>query len=147
MPARTKIISPACITITTLRFPWPALWALPKRASKNISKENKPWHKAPKLKPRPEPPAEECVSRRDPLCRAAAAFSRRPTIFRQRPHARIFLVVVILSCLVGGFFAWRYFSSYESTDDAEVDGHLMPVSARISGYVSKVNVDDNQYRP
>ncbi len=34
---------------------------------------------------------------------------------------------------------------YESTDDAEVDGHLMPLSARITGYVIKVNVDDNQY--
>jgi membrane fusion protein, multidrug efflux system len=49
--------------------------------------------------------------------------------------------------LVGGFFAYRYFSSYESTDDAEVDGHLMPLSARVSGYVLKVNVDDNQYVP
>ena len=57
----------------------------------------------------------------------------------------MFLIVGILILLVGGFFAWRYFSSYESTDDAQVDGHLMPVSARISGYVSKVNVDDNQY--
>jgi membrane fusion protein (multidrug efflux system) len=47
--------------------------------------------------------------------------------------------------LVGGFFAWRYFSSYESTDDAQIDGHLQPLSARISGYVAKVNVDDNQY--
>ena len=55
------------------------------------------------------------------------------------------MIVAVLVLLVGGFFAWRYFSSYESTDDAQVDGHLMPVSARISGYVSKVNVGDNQY--
>src|SRR5579863_3724323 len=71
--------------------------------------------------------------------------SHASSFFRERPGARIFLIVAILILLVGGFFAWRYFSSYESTDDAEVDGHLMPVSARISGYVSKVNVDDNQY--
>ena len=51
----------------------------------------------------------------------------------------------ILVALVGGFFLWRYLSSYESTDDAQVDVHLYPVSARISGYVIKVNVDDNQY--
>jgi membrane fusion protein (multidrug efflux system) len=37
--------------------------------------------------------------------------------------------------LVGGFFLWRYLSSYESTDDAQADVHLYPVSARISGYV------------
>ena len=57
----------------------------------------------------------------------------------------MFLVIAALVLLVGGFFAYRYFSMYESTDDAEVDGHLMPLSARISGYVIKVNVDDNQY--
>ena len=61
-----------------------------------------------------------------------------------RPRARIVLVVVILLLLVGGFFAYEYFQTYESTDDAEVDGHLMPMSARISGYVIKVNVNDNQ---
>jgi membrane fusion protein (multidrug efflux system) len=47
--------------------------------------------------------------------------------------------------LVGGVFLWRYFSSYESTDDAQADVHLYPVSARISGYVVRVNVDDNQW--
>jgi len=57
----------------------------------------------------------------------------------------MFLIVGVIVVLVAGVFAWRYFSSYESTDDAEVDGHLMPISARIGGYVLKVNVDDNQY--
>src|SRR5277367_3043947 len=61
-----------------------------------------------------------------------------------RPHARIIAIVVALVLLVGGFFAYEYFQTYESTDDAQVDGHLMPLSARISGYVIKVNVDDNQ---
>jgi membrane fusion protein (multidrug efflux system) len=50
-----------------------------------------------------------------------------------------------LVLLVVGFFLWRYFSTYESTDDAQVDVHLYPVSARISGYVIAVNVGDNQY--
>ncbi len=40
---------------------------------------------------------------------------------------------------------WHYLTGYESTDDAQVDVHIYPVSARISGYVIKVNVDDNQY--
>jgi membrane fusion protein (multidrug efflux system) len=40
---------------------------------------------------------------------------------------------------------WRYLSSYESTDDAQADVHLYPVSARVSGYVVRVNVDDNQW--
>jgi membrane fusion protein (multidrug efflux system) len=55
------------------------------------------------------------------------------------------IAVVVAVVLVGGFFLWRYFNSYESTDDAQADVHLYPVSARISGYVVKVNVDDNQW--
>jgi membrane fusion protein, multidrug efflux system len=69
---------------------------------------------------------------------------RGSEFFRRRPGARLLLVVAAIVLLVGAFLAWRYFSSYESTDDAEVDGHLMPLSSRISGYVLKVNVDDNQ---
>jgi membrane fusion protein (multidrug efflux system) len=57
----------------------------------------------------------------------------------------IIVLVVALVVLVGGWFLWRYLSSYESTDDAQADVHLYPVSARISGYVIKVNVDDNQW--
>src|SRR6202789_940640 len=64
--------------------------------------------------------------------------------FASRPHAQIIFVIVLLVLLVGGFFAYEYFETYESTDDAQVDGHLMPLSARISGYVNKVNVNDNQ---
>jgi membrane fusion protein (multidrug efflux system) len=58
---------------------------------------------------------------------------------------RILLAVGALFVLVGAFFLWRYFASYESTDDAQVDVHLYPVSARVSGYVIKVTVNDNQY--
>src|SRR5271170_3942327 len=75
---------------------------------------------------------------------APAPPPRKRGFFEQNPRARMYLIVGAILLLVAGFFAWRYFSSYESTDDAQVDGHLMPLSARISGYVSKVNVDDNQ---
>ena len=92
----------------------------------------------------PSTPAEERV-RTETHSAEPPPPSRPSNYFRQRPRARMFVVVAILIVLVGGFFAWRYFSSYESTDDAQVDGHLMAVSARISGYISKVNVDDNQY--
>ena len=70
-----------------------------------------------------------------------------PHPYFKRSHARrnIVIVVIILVVVVGGVFLWRYLGSYESTDDAQVDAHLYPVSARISGYVTKVNVDDNQY--
>src|ERR1700691_2414953 len=69
----------------------------------------------------------------------------RGSRFKSNPRARFYVIGIVLVLIVGGIFAWRYFQSYESTDDAEVDGHLMPLSARVSGYVTKVNVDDNQY--
>jgi membrane fusion protein (multidrug efflux system) len=47
--------------------------------------------------------------------------------------------------LVVGFFIYRYVTSYENTDDAQVDGHVNSVSTRISGHVVSLNVQDNQY--
>ncbi len=66
---------------------------------------------------------------------------------RRNPKRRrnILIVIIVLVLIVGGVFLWRYLSSYESTDDAQADVHLYPVSARISGYVVKVNVGDNQW--
>jgi len=85
-----------------------------------------------------QPPAETHSAAPPPASYAQNFMSKRP-------RARLYLVIFILLLLVGGYFAWRYFSSYENTDDAQVDGHLMPLSARIPGYIIKVNVDDNQY--
>ena len=92
----------------------------------------------------PDPPAEqpsasETHSASPPPPRAGSR-----SFLRSNPRARVLLIGAIIVLVIGGIFAWRYFASYESTDDAEVDGHLMPLSARISGYISKVNVDDNQ---
>src|SRR5215471_3277991 len=61
------------------------------------------------------------------------------------PRARIVLALVVIALIAAGIGLWRYFGSYESTDDAQVDGHINSVSARISGNVIKLNVDDNQY--
>ena len=55
----------------------------------------------------------------------------------------IIIVVVLLLVLVSGFFYWRS-TLTEDTDDAQVDGDLYQVSARVSGQVIKVNVTDNQ---
>ena len=71
--------------------------------------------------------------------------SRAGRFIQSNPRARFYVIAVILVLMVASIFAWRYFQSYESTDDAQVDGHLMPLSARVGGYVTKVNVDDNQY--
>lgn len=69
----------------------------------------------------------------------------RGGIQRSKLRRPIILVPAIVLLIVAAVVLWRYFTSYESTDDAQVDVHLYPVSARISGYVIKVNVGDNQW--
>ena len=64
--------------------------------------------------------------------------------FRQHPAAKWALLFLVLIIAVAGFLLWRHFSSRESTDDAQIDAHIAPVSARVSGTVTKVAVDDNQ---
>jgi membrane fusion protein (multidrug efflux system) len=66
---------------------------------------------------------------------------------RRISHRRrnIVILAVIAMVIIAGVFLWHHLSSYESTDDAQADVHLYPVSARVSGYVVRVNVDDNQW--
>ncbi|HLI77511.1 MAG TPA: HlyD family secretion protein [Acidobacteriaceae bacterium] len=55
----------------------------------------------------------------------------------------IIIAVVLLLAIVAGFLYWR--SSFtESTDDAQVDGDLYQVSARVAGQVTKVYVKEDQ---
>jgi membrane fusion protein, multidrug efflux system len=63
----------------------------------------------------------------------------------RRSRKRRIILVSIVVLVVGGAFWLHYVSGFESTDDAQVDVHLYPVSARISGYVEKVDVGDNQW--
>jgi membrane fusion protein (multidrug efflux system) len=64
---------------------------------------------------------------------------------RSKRRKTVLIGSAALVLIVGAVVLWRYFGSYESTDDAQVDVHLYPISARVSGYVTKVNVEDNQY--
>ncbi|HLI83054.1 MAG TPA: HlyD family secretion protein [Bryobacteraceae bacterium] len=74
-----------------------------------------------------------------------AAIRRKPAT-RRRLWVRLALLAVILSGLgIGGYRLWGYLGTYESTDDAQVDGHILAVSARISGHVADVPVEDARY--
>ena len=63
----------------------------------------------------------------------------------RNPRFRLALIVGGIVLLVAGFFLWRYLGSYESTDDAQIDGHLNAISTRVSGHVVKLLVNDNQF--
>jgi hypothetical protein len=62
-----------------------------------------------------------------------------------RPISRRVVLLVLLVLVVGAVspFAWNYLQSYESTDDAQIDGHIDPLSSRIDGTVIRVHAEDN----
>jgi membrane fusion protein, multidrug efflux system len=60
------------------------------------------------------------------------------------PRKKVLVIsAAIVVAIVTVYFAWNAFR-YEDTDDAQVDGHVMPLSARINGQVMKVNFVEGQ---
>ncbi|MEZ5316243.1 MAG: HlyD family secretion protein [Vicinamibacterales bacterium] len=54
------------------------------------------------------------------------------------------LAAVAAFLLVAGYATWTVLAPRESTDDAQVSGHVSPVAPRVSGTVTAVKVTDNQ---
>jgi multidrug efflux pump subunit AcrA (membrane-fusion protein) len=66
---------------------------------------------------------------------------------REAPRRRMLVRIAALLALVAiGFGVYRWFAARgaETTDDAQVEGHLIPILARVQGYVQSVDVNDNQ---
>lgn len=76
---------------------------------------------------------------------AASAERKYSPAARRKRRTNIVIGIAVVVAVIAGLLLWRYLSSYESTDDAQADVHIYPVSARISGYVIRVNVNDNQW--
>jgi membrane fusion protein, multidrug efflux system len=63
-----------------------------------------------------------------------------------RRPARLILALVAAALLfLGGMRFWNYVTSYEWTDDAEIDGHLDPISTRINETVIRVYVENTYH--
>jgi membrane fusion protein, multidrug efflux system len=64
--------------------------------------------------------------------------------WRRRPSARVLLMALLVAAVgAAAPFAWSYLQSYESTDDAQIDGHIDPISSRIDGTVIRVHAEDD----
>ncbi len=91
-------------------------------------------------------PATQPETPREPWPEEAAPKPSTPrSFFQQHPHAGLILLLVLIAIVVGGIIAWRYYSARETTDDAQIDGHIAPVGTRVNGTVLTVQVDDNQF--
>ncbi|PYV35100.1 MAG: HlyD family secretion protein [Acidobacteria bacterium] len=64
---------------------------------------------------------------------------------RVSPRARWLAAGFAVLVLVALTAVWRTMAARESTDDAEIDGHITPISARVGGTVIEVAVNDNQF--
>jgi membrane fusion protein, multidrug efflux system len=63
---------------------------------------------------------------------------------KQKSGKHFIAIGVITVLIVGGLLFWWHSTFYEDTDDAQINGHLIQISARIAGQVIKIYVDENQ---
>src|SRR4029450_5682901 len=61
-----------------------------------------------------------------------------------RSRLKVFITIALVILASGGLLAWWMLGSSESTDDAQIDGHIVPTAARVQGTVLRVHVQDNQ---
>jgi multidrug resistance efflux pump len=64
---------------------------------------------------------------------------------QSRIHGKIILAIsaAVALAIAGGYFAWNAFH-YENTDDAQVEGHVMPLCPRVNGRIKSVYVNEGQ---
>ncbi|MFN8572958.1 MAG: HlyD family secretion protein [Gemmatimonadaceae bacterium] len=67
---------------------------------------------------------------------AAAPQGRRPVVLG------VFAILAIAAAIFA-YQKWSYGRAHESTDNSQVDGHIVPVLARVGGYVRSVSADEN----
>ena len=70
---------------------------------------------------------------------------RARSYFHQHPRAKWLVLLLVLIIIAAVVWVWHYYSVRESTDDAQIDGYIYPVSARVSGTATQVNFDNNMY--
>jgi len=64
---------------------------------------------------------------------------------KAKPWVKIGLVLFILIVLIGGFFYWWTTRFEESTDDAFTEGRMITIAPHVTGYVTELDVNDNQF--
>ena len=68
-----------------------------------------------------------------------------PEDTRRKRKIRFIVLAVLVVAAIASIPIYSYYAARESTDDAQVDGHLVPISPRITGTVLEVLVSDNQH--
>ena len=86
---------------------------------------------------------------RPPLGKAAEDHQKpdsgRSANGKRMARVKIIAPIVTLVLAAVAAFTYHYYAGWESTDDAQVDGYINPITSRVAGYITNVYVDDNQY--
>jgi membrane fusion protein (multidrug efflux system) len=89
--------------------------------------------------PPPPPPAPGSGNGRS----SAAVSGQRVEKSSKKKFVLPIVGAVALILVFWAFQKWTYGRSHQSTDNAQVDGHIVPVLAKVGGYVKTVNVNEN----
>ena len=66
---------------------------------------------------------------------------------KKQTNTKFIIILVVLVVLGGGYGTYKYLHSlaHEQTDDAQIEKNMNPIIPRVSGYVSKVYIKDNDF--
>ena len=64
---------------------------------------------------------------------------------RRHPTLTVIAALCVVLLAVGGFIYWDYASRFETTDDAFIDARQYSLAPKVSGYLTAVEVTDNQH--
>ncbi|MEI7528480.1 MAG: HlyD family secretion protein [Elusimicrobiota bacterium] len=62
----------------------------------------------------------------------------------KKPHWSV-LVIAAAALAAAGTAYWHYASAHESTDDAAIEMHVIPISSKVPGQIQAVTAEDNQH--
>src|ERR1700731_3323440 len=89
----------------------------------------------------PESQPKAAEPKESPPTKQKKSLGRR---MREHPIKLLVFLVFLGAAAVAGVRFWNYLESYESTDDAQIDGDIYAVTSRIVGTIKAVYVQDNQ---
>ncbi len=64
---------------------------------------------------------------------------------RAKPFVRVALILFVLLLAAGGLYFWLSTRGKQTTDDAFTAGRLITVAPHVSGYITELDVNDNEY--
>ena len=82
---------------------------------------------------------------KDVSSRGGEAEPPRPVRSGPIPKVRTAIVAGLILVAVAGTVVYLYYRNRVSTDDAQVDGHIIPISSKVYGTVAEVLVHENEH--